>query len=287
MFLASFLGGIGAAAGWGVADFANKKIVDKDGPYGMQIPIQVMGTIVAVLLLLFFGGGLYFTSATMLPLLLTLIITNINWIIFLRAFRFLPASLVVSFSALYGIIPFLYNVIVEHRVYGLWQWTGSVMALAGAMLLSLDLRELKAGNRRWLIQGLESLLPIPLLFGISIIANDKVIHEVGWVSANLYFNALGLVAVMAILTLIGKRRQMFRFPGQKKMMYVSSLSNCLGFVAFYSGMQYGEAGIISVISTFSPLVTVILATWLLHERLHQNQYVGIAIGLLGLVFLGL
>ena len=64
-------------------------------------------------------------------------------------------------------------------------------------------------------------------------------------------------------------------------------ADLLGVISFSYGASQGFVSVVLIASAVFPLIAVVLSVGLLHERPAVNQYVGIALTVLGLVVLGL
>jgi drug/metabolite transporter (DMT)-like permease len=75
---------------------------------------------------------------------------------------------------------------------------------------------------------------------------------------------------------------------QPHTLRITALSGFLGVtsIALYSAStSRGELAIVSVLGSLYPVVTVVLAYWLLHERVRTSQRVGIGAALVGVVLM--
>ena len=59
-----------------------------------------------------------------------------------------------------------------------------------------------------------------------------------------------------------------------------------GNVLFAASSKHGLVSLTSVLASLYPVVTVMLAAWLLHERVTRCQRGGIVLALLGVVLIG-
>jgi uncharacterized membrane protein len=64
-------------------------------------------------------------------------------------------------------------------------------------------------------------------------------------------------------------------------------TDVLGVASYSIGTEQGYLSIVLAASAVFPLIAVLLSHLTLHERLAPNQYVGIAVVVLGLLLLGL
>ncbi|BAS25902.1 transporter [Limnochorda pilosa] len=65
------------------------------------------------------------------------------------------------------------------------------------------------------------------------------------------------------------------------------LATLAGDLAYYAALKWGAAGQAAVVLAASPLVTVGLSRWILHEEMHAHQVLGALLVVAGLVLLAL
>ena len=61
----------------------------------------------------------------------------------------------------------------------------------------------------------------------------------------------------------------------------------LGLLAYYAAMQRGPASLVGPVTALFPLVTVVLAFVLLHERINKVQMAGVVLALLSIFILSM
>jgi len=61
----------------------------------------------------------------------------------------------------------------------------------------------------------------------------------------------------------------------------------LGLLAYYAAMQRGHASLVGPVTALFPLVTVVLAFVLLHERINRVQMAGVILALLSIFILSM
>ncbi len=93
------------------------------------------------------------------------------------------------------------------------------------------------------------------------------------------------VSTAVILVAVGVRRPALRLRGWKLVLVIAvGLADMLGNVLFAGAA--GEGGLVSltsVLASLYPVITVMLAAWVLHERLAPVQRAGALLALTGIL----
>ena len=61
----------------------------------------------------------------------------------------------------------------------------------------------------------------------------------------------------------------------------------LGGIAYFAAMQAGEASLVGPVTSLFPLLTVLLALWILKERINKVQFAGVLLGLISIAVLSM
>jgi len=93
----------------------------------------------------------------------------------------------------------------------------------------------------------------------------------------------GTVPIAAYILL---RRLRMRADGEGRVVGgVIGIIAGLGGIAYFAAMARGEASIVGPVTSLFPMVTVVLATTILGERLHRVQIAGIVLALISAALL--
>ena len=108
----------------------------------------------------------------------------------------------------------------------------------------------------------------------------RVIGNALSASQSQALSTLGMLPIIAILPLLGKREPA-RNPRKGTFVALAAgILSCLGNVTFYDVLNRGEkAATVVPLTAMYPLVTIVLAVLLLRERLNRFQLGGIALSL--------
>jgi drug/metabolite transporter (DMT)-like permease len=125
----------------------------------------------------------------------------------------------------------------------------------------------------------------PLLF-VMLWSSSFITGKVGLRHLSpLLFVAIRLVACAAVLTLamIVLRRSWRPLAGWRWLhcAVAGALLNAVGLMAPHVGLLVAPAAHIALVQSLTPLLTAALGVMLLHERLRPAQWLGLALGLVG------
>ena len=160
------------------------------------------------------------------------------------------------------------------------QYAGIACALVGVFLAS---REHQAGGQRKLAAGVGLALLAAVGFGFYF----PPMHAAGkadpiWASLIFRFTALVIIAVAALI-----RRPPLRLTRWKLLIVLGvGLGDTLGNVLFAAAAKSGGlVSLTSVLASLYPIVTVLLAAIVLHERIARTQRIGVALTFAGIVLI--
>ena len=163
---------------------------------------------------------------------------------------------------------------------------GGAVTVTGVMLTSADLNEVRAGTHVR-APGLLWALASAVLFGVGGFLLGFFAQEVGWVPG-LWASRCAQLVMFAAISLAHRREYgNLRWNAGLAIALASGAADLLGVVAYSIGAAEGLLSIVLIASAVFPLVAVGLSIAVLHERPATNQYVGIALVVMGLLVLGL
>jgi drug/metabolite transporter (DMT)-like permease len=160
-----------------------------------------------------------------------------------------------------------------------WQVAGIVAALAGVGLASIEHVE---GSRR-LAAGVGLALLAALGFGLYF----PWMHAAGKVDfwwASLVFRTTALLVIATAVTI--ERTDLRLTPRQLAIAAAVGIGDTIGNVLFAASSAHGLISLTSVLASLYPIVTVLLAAAILHERLAPLQRAGVVLTLAGVVLIG-
>jgi drug/metabolite transporter (DMT)-like permease len=183
-----------------------------------------------------------------------------------------------------AVLPVLVSVALGDRPKGL-VWVGVLAALPGIWLVSRDITpDRPAGTREALVDGALAGMG----FGILFVALARISADAGVLplAAN---QLIGAILTMVAATSLGQPWRPCRGMGAGVVGWgsVSGVLGASGTVAFILATGTTSLGIVGVLASLYPAVTVLLAAGVLGERIGAAQRTGIGICILAVATLAL
>jgi uncharacterized membrane protein len=203
-----------------------------------------------------------------------------------------PVAVVSPVLATYAVVTVLLSVALLGEALAPIEWLGAAITIAGAVLTSTDLRTLAAGtfNR---FPGLPWAIVSTLMFGVATYILGWSAQEAGFLPS-MWFARVSLsivvvaVAFLAWLRAKGHGRPLPETTSRAfRLAALAGMMELVGTIVYARGAQVGLVSIVTAASATYPVIPVLGGVALLHERLVPNQYIGIALVIVGLLMLGL
>jgi drug/metabolite transporter (DMT)-like permease len=187
-------------------------------------------------------------------------------------------SVVAPVAGVSAVVPVIVGFASGDRPSAL-QNLGMALALVGVLLASREHRE--GGGR-----GFAAGIGLALLAAIGFGGYFPFMHAAGdadfWWASLVFRTTTLLVLTFAVLI----TRTRVRIPrGDLRVVGLVGIGDTLGNAFFAAASNYGLVSVTSVLASLYPLVTVVLAHTLLHERVDRSQRLGIAGTLAGVALI--
>ncbi len=271
--------GLGCAITWGAADFSGGMATKKGNVYGVVLFSQMIG--------LFFLLGLLGTIGDEFPGLRPILVGglgglsgSLGLICLYKSLAKSPMALVAPLSA---IVTAMLPVVVAASLHGLpptIQLVGFGLAMVSIWLVSWTRETLN-------IKATDLVLPVlaGLGFGGFFICIHFACQE-GFLWPLLGAKIVGLSVLGCVLGYKTREQGLGRPPW--KWILLAGLLDVAGNGFYVMASQAGRLDLAAVLSSLYPASTVLLAWWILHERVNWSQWAGIGatLGALLLISLG-
>lgn len=268
---------LGASLAWGVGDFFGPLISRTLGVLPVLMWAQAGGVASLVIAMAIRAEGpagwgvLYAVGASFGGML--------GLFAYYRGMNTGTMSVVAPIAGVSAVIPVIYGIATGDDP-SVAQIAGVAAAIAGVGLASI---EHQAGRRR-VAAGVGLALLAACGFGFYfpwMHAAGKV--DFWWASMIFRTTALLLVATAVTAGRIDVRlsRRNAAFAA------LAGIIDTVGNVAFAASSQHGLVSLTAVLASLYPIVTVLLAASILHERVAPLQRAGIALTLTGVVLIGI
>jgi uncharacterized membrane protein len=284
--------GLAAALGWGLSDLWAAISGRRIGSGRTVVISQIAAAIVVSLILVVVRPSL-----DRLPVVAGWLVVNgflgaAAYATLYRALQLGPIAVVSPVLATYAIVPVLLAVVILGESLDALAAIGAAVTIAGAVLTSTDIRELRSETRTS-IPGLPWAVASTLLFGVATYVMGWSAQEAGFLPS-LWFGRTAIAIVVVGASLVLWARSRTRVLGTAGMTtgaiwfaVAVGVAELAGTIVYARGAEVGFVSIVTAASATYPLIPVLGGLHLLHERLAPSQLVGVALVVLGLVMLGL
>jgi drug/metabolite transporter (DMT)-like permease len=264
---------LGSSVVWGAADFAGGSLTRRLPAFAVTLVSQAAG-FAALLLVVAFRGSLEGRSLWLGAL--AGIGGGVGLAAFYRALSLGTMSVVSPLVACGAIVPFAISIATGERPSAL-AIAGAVVALGGAVLASVEERRAATPERARAI-GLAVVAAVALglfVYFLGLAARD------GDALSALVGARLGSLPTLLLLALATRSPLVVR----TSLLAVAAVgvADVTANALFALATTQGLLSLTSVLGSLYPVVTVLLAHALLHERLTATQKAGVGAALAGVV----
>jgi uncharacterized membrane protein len=267
---------LAASLSWGFADFFGPLKGRTLGALRVLFVSQIFGWTAIAIAVAIRGAGP--AASGVLWAIPAAISGTLGLYAFYRGMAVGAMSVVAPVAGVSAVIPVIVGFASGDRPTALQNF-GMVLALAGVLLASREHQE--GGGRRF-----ASGIGLALLAAIGFGGYFPFMHAAGDVDfwwASLVFRTTTLL-VLTFAVLITRTRVRVPRPDLRVVALVG-IGDTLGNALFAAASNYGLVSVTSVLASLYPLVTVVLAHTLLHERVDPSQRLGIAGTLAGVALI--
>ena len=266
---------LGASLAWGVADFVGPLVSRTLGTLPVLLWAQIGGVLGLVVVLSVRGDGpagwavLYAIGASFGGML--------GLFAYYRGMVTGAMSVVAPIAGVSAVIPVVFGIATGDDPSAP-QVAGVVCALAGVGLASIEHQE----GRRTIAAGVGLALLAACGFGFYF----PWMHAAGKVDfwwASFVFRTTALLLVASI---VAARRPSVRLSRRNLAIVCAvGIGDTIGNVLFAASSESGLISLTAVLASLYPVVTVLLAASVLHERVARMQKAGIVLTLTGVVLI--
>jgi drug/metabolite transporter (DMT)-like permease len=264
--------------GWGTADFLGGLSARRLPLLTVSAVSQAAGATFVLALILLQGEGPR-TSAALGLGLAGGVVGGLGLLALYRGLALGPMSIVAPTAALSGTVPVAWGLIRGDRPEPI-QYVGIVLAVAGVILASRTPGERgESPNRRGLV--------LALVAAVTLGAFVVLLDETGR-SDPLWGVMMVRVGALALLALVvAVRRPSFRMGRRDgaRLGALGVIDNASNLAFALAADAGGLLALTSVLGSLYPVATVVLARWVLHERLARHQAVGVAVAITGVALI--
>jgi uncharacterized membrane protein len=278
--------GLAAALGWGLADFAGAVAGRRIGSIVTVIVGQVLSLVFMSIVLVASGDSIDGIGPIVGWVALNGVFTAIAYMTHYRALELGPVAVVSPIGATYAVVGVALAIAILGERPDPVQLLGAVVTVVGVMLVSTDLRKLRAGTHG-VPPGLPWAIVSAVGFGVAAFLLGYASQQAGWV-AGLWASRVAQVTCYVPFAIVYRRQLAALRPGVGLWVALAAgAADILGVTTYAAGAERGFLSIVLAASAVFPMIAVLLSIRYLHERLVPNQFVGIGLVAVGLLMLGL
>ncbi|HEY5858994.1 MAG TPA: EamA family transporter, partial [Actinomycetota bacterium] len=257
--------GLAAALGWGLADFGGAIAGRRIGSIVTVIVGQVLSVTFMTVLLLATGES----TAAIRPILgwiaLNGVFTAVAYMTHYRALELGPVAVVSPIGAAYAVVGVALAIVVLDERPAALQVVGAVITVFGVMLVSTDLKKLRAGTHG-VPPGLPWAIVAAFSFGVAAFLLGFASKEAGWI-AGLWASRAAQVACYVPVAFLYRRQLAALRPGPGLWVALAAgAADILGVTTYAAGAERGYLSIVLAASAVFPMIAVLLSIRYLHER---------------------
>jgi drug/metabolite transporter (DMT)-like permease len=278
--------GLGAALGWGLADFFGAVAGRRIGSIGTVLTGQLLSALFVTAVLLSSGESLGPLGSSVGLLVMNGVATAFAYTTHYKSLEMGPLVVVSPIGAAYAVVGVLLAIVIlGERPSGL-SLTGAGVAIVGVALVSTDLKKFRERIRSR-PPSLPWAIASAIGFGVAGFLLGWISQRAGWIPG-LWGSRVAQVTCYVPVA-IAFRRELTRIrPGfGLGVALLAGAADILGVVMYSIGAEHGFVSIVLTASAVFPLIAVGLSIAVFRERLVPNQVLGIALVVAGLLLLGL
>jgi drug/metabolite transporter (DMT)-like permease len=275
--LSSLVLALGASLAWGFADFFGPLVSRTLGSLRVLFWAQVGGVLAIALAVAIRGQGP--AGWGVLFAILASFGGMLGLFAYYRGMQVGAMSVVAPIAGVSAIVPVIFGIATGDSP-STTQIAGIACALAGVGLASVEHRE---GSAR-VAAGVGLALLAAVGFGFYF----PWMHAAGKVDfwwASLVFRMTALLLLAAVVA--ARPTSLKLRPLDLAIVFAVGIGDTLGNVFFAASSSHGLVSLTSVLASLYPIVTVLLAASVLHERVARMQRAGIVLTLTGVVLISL
>jgi drug/metabolite transporter (DMT)-like permease len=278
--------GLIAMLSFGISDFSGKKAAGKFNPLTAAKWDIIFGTIAILVYSIVFVKFPSITTNTWVFIGLAGIFGAVGWIAFYKGLKVANVSIISPIASSWGIVPFILAIVFLSEKLTYFEILFSTVVFIGILFVCLDLKGFNINSKKKLYLGAGLAIIALLGFGFFGFFIVFVVNQVG----ALYGIVLARLSILVFITIYGlkekKEKKKFDIKFVWLLIFIG-LIDSLGYLAYSFGLATGAVAIVAVIITAAPLVVLLLAHFILKEKLAKSQYLGIVLIILGFVGLAL
>jgi drug/metabolite transporter (DMT)-like permease len=279
--------GLTAALSWGLADYFAALASRRTGSFRVVLGFHVGAMAMLVALVLATGEG--FTDVTggdLAWLAFVGVLGGLSYLAFYRALAIGPISIVSPIVSAYAAVTVVCAVLIGGERLSTGETAAIVVVIAGVLLASSDLAQMRHVERIALV-GILLALVTAVVIGAFVYGVAHFSAEYGWLVPIVLARGFSTLFLLAVSLRGGD----WRFPDRSPRLLATiagiAVVDTLGYVAFNFGVRHADTSVVATAAAPYAVVPIVAGVALLYERPRTTQWTGIGLVIAGLILLGI
>lgn len=199
-------------------------------------------------------------------------------LLILKAYEQGKIGVVTGVGATYALVPLAYSFFLGESIGGVGA-VGLVFVLLGLLIFYVPAVTQKVPGESQSASAILIALVAALCWGLAVIVLDLGTRVS--VTGTMFISQIPQVLVTLVLAAAIKK--VWGHIGRRSMIVIvgAGLAVALAQISFFTAANEGDIGVVSVLSSLSPLVTTLLAVILLREWMRRREVVALVVVVAG------
>lgn len=287
-FLIAFIAGLSGMLGWGISDFFAKKTIDKIGDLKTLIGSQLIGGFFLLIYFLLIKGQVPVISGTLLLYVsLLAALDGAGYLFLYRAFQKGVVSIVSPIASSAAGFSVIVAIVLFKEQVSFLGLVGVALILLGILITSTDYKDLrKSFSKANLTNGVPEAIISMILLGFWFPLWDRFVGDKEWLFWLIVSKFIMGIMLCIYFYLTNKGNKILSgYRSVIKILIPVAMLDALAYLGTTWGysVTVNTTSLITVIANAYSLPTIILAYFLLKERVSRQQVIGIASMIAGIV----
>lgn len=199
-------------------------------------------------------------------------------LLILKAYEQGKIGVITGVGATYALVPLAYSFFLGESIGGLGA-VGLVFVLLGLLIFYVPAVTQKTPGQSQSVSAILIALVAALCWGLAVIVLDLGTRVS--VTGTMFISQIPQVLVTLVLAAAVKK--VWGHIDRRSMIVIvgAGLAVALAQISFFTAANEGDIGVVSVLSSLSPLVTTLLAVILLREWMRRREVVALVVVVAG------
>jgi transporter family protein len=203
-----------------------------------------------------------------------------------KAFKEGKASINSPIISTWGMITAIFGFILLNEDFYLSKGISMLLIVLGIFLSSIDIKTLLKSRSLKLIGGVKWSILAALNLGISFFTITYFAADNHWYTVSL-FTRFWTIITYLVLAGATHKPVLSYFKNLPLLLFFAIFVDVVSFLMMSIGYTTSEPGVVSVITSASPALTIILSFLILKEKITKQQLFGVVVVIAGIILLAL